>query len=139
MSDQDWETRKKGVDYIRQARLEDTAKDDVKKFVPPEINIQSKKFYDLVDLETAEKTVTKHLSDETISSALTAPLILPAFPNNTQSVERAVRVVTKVAKKRAGHTARHKLILQKLLSRKRVSKFDSKKDERRALVRKSGN
>ena len=95
-----------------------------------------------VDLETAEKTeppVTKHLPDETISSALTAPLILPAFPNNTQSVERAVRVVTKVAKKRAGHTARHKLILQKLLSRKRVSKFDSKKDERRALVRKSGD
>ena len=104
--------------------------------------MQSKKFYDLVDLETAEKTeppVTKHLPDETISSALTAPLILPAFPNNTQSVERAVRVVTKVAKKRAGHTARHKLILQKLLSRKRVSKFDSKKDERRALVRKSGD
>ena len=142
LSDQDWETRKKGVDYIRQARLEDTAKDDVRKFVPPEINMQSKKFYDLVDLETAEKTeppVTKHLSDETISSALTAPLILPAFPNNTQSVERAVRVVTKVAKKRAGHTARHKLILQKLLSRKRVSKFDSKKDERRALVRKTGD
>ena len=35
-----------------------------------------------------EPPVTKDLPDEVILSALTAPLILPAFPNNTQGVER---------------------------------------------------
>ena len=85
-----------------------------------------------MDLDSAEKTeppVTRDLPDETILSALTAPLILPAFPNNTQSVERMVRVVTLASTKRAGHAARHRLILQLLQSRKRVGSFNTKKDD----------
>ena len=86
----------------------------------------------MVDLDTAEKIeppVTKNIDDETILSALTAPLILPAFPNNTQSVERMVRVVTEASTQRASHSARHRLILQKLESRKRVGKCNTKKDD----------
>ena len=132
LSDPDEEIRRKGVQFIRQAREAFDKEGEVRKFVPPEINFDSKRFCDMVDLESAEKTeppVTKDLSDEAVLSALTAPLILPAFPNNTQSVERMVRVVTLAATKRAGHAARHRLILQMLQSRKRVSSFNTKKQD----------
>ena len=76
-----------------------------------------------------QNTITKNIDDETILSALTAPLILPAFPNNTQCVEHMVRVVTEASTQRASHSARHSLILQKLESRKRVGKFNTKKDD----------
>ena len=40
--------------------------------------------------------------------AFKEPIILPAYPNNTQAVERMVRVVTEVAPLRAGYSARHR-------------------------------
>ena len=132
LSDPNEEIRRKGIQFIRMARETFNKEDEVRKFVPPEINFKSEKFCDLINLDDAPKTeppVTKDLSDDVILSALSTPLILPAFPSNTQSVERAVRVVTKCAKKRTGRVARHRLILQKLESRKRVKKFNSKKDE----------
>ena len=42
--------------------------------------------------------------------AFQKPLILPAYPNNTQAVERMVRVVTEVATQRAGYTGRHRCL-----------------------------
>ena len=120
------------MQFIRQARQAFDREEDVRKFVPPLINFESNRFCDMVDLDSAEKTeppVTKDLPDEVILSALTAPLILPAFPNNTQGVERMVRVVTLAATKRAGHAARHRLILQLLQSRKRVGSFNTKKQD----------
>ena len=120
---------RKGVQFIRQAFDKE---EDVRKFVPPQIDFKSNRFCDMVDLDSAEKTeppVTRDLPDEVILSALTAPLILPAFPNNTQGVERMVRVVTLAAVKRAGHAARHRLILHLLQSRKRVGSFNTKKDD----------
>ena len=62
-----------------------------------------------------------------IFSAFASPLHLPAYPNNTQQVERAVRVVTEVAGKRVGYNARHRLILQLFASRKSMPKFNTKK------------
>ena len=101
----------------------------MRKFEPPLINFESNRFCDMVDLDLTEPPVTKDLPDEVILSALSAPLILPAFPNNTQGVERMVRVVTLAAVKRAGHAARHRLILQLLQSRKRVGSFNTKKQD----------
>ena len=40
--------------------------------------------------------------------AIGEPLRTPAYPNNTQAVERMIRVVTEVAPLRAGFTARHR-------------------------------
>ena len=40
-----------------------------------------------------------------------------------------VRVVTEVANKRAGYSARHRMILKLLESRKKVSKFNTKNDD----------
>ena len=91
------------------------------------MNFASESFCNLVDLEMADKwepPVTKDLSEEVILSALAQPLILDPYPNNTQAVEQVVRVVTEVASKRVGYAGRHRLIVQKLKSRKLVGSFN---------------
>ena len=129
LSDDDPLIRKQGVEYILKARGEFKEDEDVRKFIPPEVNFASERFCNLIDLETAEKwepPVTKDLSDEVILSALDQPLILDPYPNNTQAVEQMVRVVTEVAPQRVGYEGRHRLIVQKLKSRKLVGSFNSK-------------
>ena len=129
LSDPEEEIRRKGVQYILEARRQFKADQDVRKFIPPEVNFASERFCDLIDLESAEKwepPVTTDLSEEVILSALAQPLILDAYPNNTQAVEQIVRVVTEVAPLRVGYDGRHRLIVQKLKSRKLVGSFNSK-------------
>ena len=129
LSDPDEEVRRRGVKFILAARREHNEEDDVRKFVAPEINFDSSKFCDLIDLESVEKfepPLTKHLSEEEILSALASPLNLPPFPNNTQRVEQLVRVVTEAATLRADFHGRNRLILQKLKSRSLVGSFNSK-------------
>ena len=48
------------------------------------------------------------MSLDTIMDIFRVPHILPPYPNHTQGVERMVRVITEVATKRAGYTARHR-------------------------------
>ena len=50
--------RRKGVQFIRQARQAFDKEEDVRKFVPPKINFESNRFCDLVDLHSAEKNRT---------------------------------------------------------------------------------
>ena len=129
LSDPDEEVRRRGVKFILAARREHNEEDDVRKFVAPEINFDSSKFCDLIDLESVEKfepPLTKEFSEETVLSALESPLILPPFPNNTQRVEQLVRVVTEAAKLRADFHGRNRLILQKLKSRSLVGSFNTK-------------
>ena len=129
LSDPDEEVRRKGVKFILAARRDYDEEDDVRKFVAPEINFDSHRFCDLIDLEGVDKfepPLTKELSEETILSALATPLILPSFPNNTQRVEQLVRVVTEAATLRADFHGRNRLILQRLKSRSLVGSFNSK-------------
>ena len=55
LSDPSEEIRRKGVQFIRQARQAFDKEEDVRKFVPPKINFESNRFCDLVDLDSAEK------------------------------------------------------------------------------------
>ena len=129
LSDGDEEVRRKGVKFILATRMEYEEDGDVRKFMAPEINFESSRFCDLIDLESVDKfepPLTKELSEETILSALATPLILPSFPNNTQRVEQLVRVVTEAATLRADFHGRNRLILQRLKSRSLVGSFNSK-------------
>ena len=75
------------------------------------------------------RELTMGMSMNDIMEAYKSPLILPDYPNHTQGVERAVRVVEVVAPKRAGYTGRHRQILKLLKSREMVSSFNTKKDD----------
>ena len=117
------------MQYILEARRLFDKEGDVRKFVSPEINFKSEKFYSLVDFESSEKwepPVTKDLSEEEILSALAKPLLLPSFPSNTLQM---VRVVTEAATTRVGYEGRQRLIVQKLKSQKLVTSFNSKMQE----------
>ena len=72
---------------------------------------QAGNYFDLIDWETepcTEPPLTMDLSVDSILDCIRSPLILPPYPNHTQSVERMVRVVCEVAGQRVGYTARHR-------------------------------
>ena len=88
LSDPEEEIRRKGVQYILEARRQFKADEDVRKFIPPEVNFASESFCNLVDLEMADKwepPVTNDLSEEVILSALAQPLILDAYVSKQHS------------------------------------------------------
>ena len=76
-----------------------------------------KNYFDLIDWDVEPCTkppLTIETDSETFMAAIAATLKLPKYPNNTQAVERMVRVVCEAATKRVRNIARDGLI-QKLL------------------------
>ena len=71
--------------------------------------------------------ILSNLSDEEIESAITKPIQFPKFPCHTQSVERAVKLVTTVASEVEGQDARHGQILSIMASRNSRKDFATKK------------
>ena len=132
LSDEREEVRRRAVLYIMRARREFNPDENPRQFVQPEVNFQAANYFDLADLDNepcTEPPLTMDMDLDTIMGAFREPLNLPPYPNNTQAVERLVRVVTEVAPKRAGYTSRHRMILKLLESRKMVPKFNTKKDD----------
>lgn len=102
--------RTKAVLYIMAARKEKDS-DKLRKFVVPKIKFEANFYFDMADLDTGDKMeppLTMDISDEVINSAVETPLILPAYPCHTQSVERAVGLVSEAAKHRVGFVNRHR-------------------------------
>ena len=52
--------------------------------------------------------ISQDMSLDELMEAFRTPLRLPAYPGNTQAVERMVRAVTEVAPLKAGYTAPHR-------------------------------
>ena len=132
LSDKREEVRRRAVLYIMRARREFKPDEHPRQFITPKVNFQATNYFDLIDLDCepcTEPPLTMEFDLDTIMGAFREPLILPSYPSNTQAVERMVRVVTEVASKRAGYTARHRMILKLLESRKLVPKFNTKKDD----------
>ena len=132
IADEREEIRRKAVLRIMRARKEFNPDLHPRQFIPPQINFNAQYYFDLINWETepcTEPPLTMDMDLNMVMSAMGAPLSLPAFPNNTQAVERMVRVVSEAATRRVGHMARDGLILQLLESRKLVPKFNTKKDD----------
>ena len=132
LSDAREELRRRAVLYIMKARREHIDDTGPRQFVLPKVKFHASGYFDLCDLEMepcSEPPLTMDMDLNTIMGAFMEPIILPPYPNNTQAVERLVRVVTEVAPKKAGYTERHRMILQLLKSRELVPKFDTKKDD----------
>ena len=132
LSDRREEVRRRAVLYIMRARRDFNVDEHPRQFITPAVNFKAANYFDLVDLDSSpctEPPLTMDMDLDTIMGAFREPLRLPPYPNNTQAVERMVRVVTEVANKKAGYTARHRMILKLLESRKMVPKFNTKKDD----------
>ena len=65
-------------------------------------------FYIKTKSKLKSTLISQDMSVDELLEAFRTPLKLPAYPNNTQAVERMVWVVTEVAPLKAGYTARHR-------------------------------
>ena len=132
LADENEEVRRKAVNWIMKAREEFDDSSHPRQFVLPEVNFDAVDYCHMINWEAVDCTeppLTVGMSMDDIMEAYKSPMILPDYPNHTQGVERAVRVVEQVAPKRVGYTARHRQILKLLKSREMVSSFNTKKDD----------
>ena len=124
--------RTKAVNYIIRARRDFDQTNHPRKFSVPKINFDAKIYVDLIDWDSVDCTeppMTVELNIAAVKSALDTPLILPAYPNHTQSVEHMIPLVTESCKQRVGSVNRHRWILNTIDSREKRAKFESKQDD----------
>ena len=75
-----------------------------------------------------EPFILSKLDLEKIEECYAKPFEFPKYPVHSQTVERAVKLVTEAASKVAGEERRHTNILSVLASRKSRKGYDTKKD-----------
>ena len=86
---------------------------------------------DMIDWKTAsvhQPYIIERLSDDEVASTLWKPQAFPPFPLHTQTVERAVKLVTEASSQVCGQERRHGYILSVLEARKIRKPFDTKCD-----------
>ena len=103
----------------------------VRKFRVPKLNFKAKTYTELFDWNTTplyEPAILMQLSDDEIKGIIEALLVVPNYPCHTQSVERAIWLITEAATSVIGHDARDRFIRQRMRSRKMIGRFDTKKN-----------
>ena len=68
------------------------------------------------------------MSDADLNLAMDQPVEFPAYPWHTQSVERAVKLVTDAASQVEGEESRHGHLLSVLASRESRKDFTTKRE-----------
>ena len=125
IADENLRIRERAMQIILSTRRRSTSKIP-RKFVKPQqtLNLNAKHYWELVDLnrlkaQITEPPLTMSFSYHDLKCALRANKILPIpdIPNNTQAVERMVKLVTEASSKVLGHENRHYFILNSLHSR----------------------
>ena len=109
LADDREEIRRRAVLRIMKARRDHNPDLHPRQCIPPEDIFDSQNYFDLIDWDVVpctEPPLTIYIDLEKVMAAITAPLRLPKYPNNTQAVEGMVRVLSEVATKRVGHMAR---------------------------------
>ena len=102
----------------------DSRASSVRRFRLPKINLQTKQYNKLADLneqDVGEPPVTQHLSTETIKDIMESPLTL-GHPCHNQSVERHIKLVTEAFATVASYESRDGLIRQRIKSRRLMIK-----------------
>ena len=77
--------------------------------------------------------MTKALSEIDLRAAYADPLGIPNYPNNSQSVERAVKLVSDACHKVYGQKNRHDLIISIEAARKERPAYEQKRDYKRFI------
>ena len=120
-----------GVSWIMRARAEFNKDNNPRAFQLPTLNFDARDYTTMIDWTTAQCTeppLTMAMSDSEVEAIIKTPYNTLPFPNHTQAVERAVRVVTEVAQKRSTKEGRDKMIANVMESRRICRVFKSKQD-----------
>ena len=100
-------------------------------FRVPELKWNAKDYTEMIDWDLeyfSEPAVTKNMSDDTLRQAYAAPLEVPKYPNNSQSVERAVKLVSEACHQVFGQERRHELCVSRQAARQERAAYNTKKD-----------
>ena len=103
----------------------------VRKFTIPDLDWNATEWVDIVDLDMVnifEPSILSDISDEQLENIKIAPYSFPNYPLHSQSVERAVKLVTEAASKVVGEEKRHEHILSKVKARKVRKACDTKRN-----------
>ena len=127
LSSEDDNIRKKAVRKIQQVRKKPPkpprAKifQGIRKFEVPPLQWEASSWEDMIDFDKVkvfEPFILEKLSDQDISSALDSPVVFPPYSLHSQSVERAVKLVSTASQNVCGTDNRHSYCLSILASRK---------------------
>ena len=105
--------------------------DTIRKVVIPSINWQAKSYDTIINLKdnlTSLPPLLANLSDTQLHDIRTAPFQCEKYPNNTQGVERAIRVMCNAATEVVGHQQRDGYMRARFNSRKLMLSFRTKRD-----------
>ena len=137
MLESDQETvRTKAVNIIKSARSKPPkaprakALRKIRKFKIPPLNWSAANWWEIIDWSKVtifEPSILRRIGTEMLDQAVGSPLTFPSFPCHSQSVERAVKLVTEAASKVCGAARRHSHIVSVMASRKARKPFKSKK------------
>ena len=127
LASDDQAIRKMAVQKIQQVRKQPPKPPRAKlfqgmrKFEIPTLQWDVNSWEEIIELEKAkvfEPFILEKLSDQEIASALDTPLVLPSYSLHSQSVERAVKLVTTATQNVCGAVSRHEYCLSIIASRK---------------------
>lgn len=131
------EIRKRAVEAIRKCRQNPPKRprkrvlDGIRKYEIPLLQWDAEHWSEIINwasLKITEPKIIQELGDDDLEAALTTPHQFPPFPCHTQSVERAVKLVTEAASQVEGEENRHGEILSKVACRKARQAYDTKRD-----------
>ena len=129
--------RRKAVQTIRNVRCQPPKPPrvrvlkNVRRYKIPPLQWDAGHWWDIIQWESTavhQPEIIRRMTDDELEQALDNPVQFPAFPCHTQSVERAVKMVSTVTTQVEGLEARHGQILSVLASRRCRKDFASKKD-----------
>ena len=103
---------------------------NIRKVIIPKLNFNAKSYDEIVDLKllTSEPPYLMNFTEQELKKIYQSPISPPKWKNNTQAVERAIKIVTESCTAVCGHKERDGFIKQRLKSRKKMPKFNTKKE-----------
>ena len=130
LDDDDENVRKKAVDIIKDIRANhQPSHRPVRPFSVPNLLYDADNYHSMIDWQTeplTEPPLTYHLTNAELDTIIDEALTLPPYRSHTQSVERAVKLVSDASGKVYGLVAAQGYIRSKISSRQLYRKCDSK-------------
>ena len=136
LADSSREKRSIAINHILDIRkkpklVKNILKPEIRPFIIPNISFEAVSYDGMINWDNntnTEPPITITMDYVELNKMLETPLVIPNFPNNTQSVERCIKLVTDASQQVYGFDSRDGFIRARIKSRSNYTKFDSKQD-----------
>ena len=103
-------------------------------FKAPKLNWGAENYTQIIDWDLkdfCEPPITMKFSDDEIRRFYSVPMVIQNYPSQSQSVERAVKMVSDACKSAYGYEERHQLVLSTQAARKERQSYRTKEKFKR--------